>query len=164
MKNNLLLIFLSLSLFHYSCDKESIMECEGIEIIEGSAEMNGGKQRLRFAQAIQGGFGIDTYEFYIGTISNDCSQESVCRFFLSLPTDAPLEGVFPLLPTTIFTPNMVTSFSFQLNTLDPPNVAIHAAVDGELSVMPRTNGETAIDLKVNLDNAEAFTLKMVYDF
>lgn len=151
-----LLIIVYWCLIGLACGEETLEPCPNItNLIEGEAEVNGEKQLLHLAKVNKEVItGLDTYEFLIESIANDCNQILQFRFYATVPNDAKLKGKFRLIESSVYTAFHITSFSFNKNTEEPMDNHILNGISGMATIALHAENEFSIELKALFSEEE----------
>ncbi len=82
--------------FNSSCskdDEDTSKACTNFPVLSGEMTVNGAKQRLSIAQFI---VTSNTYLFQLASVSDDCNEQKIISFTVSLEDGGKLGGTYPI--------------------------------------------------------------------
>ncbi len=139
--------------------------CDNIQNIDSLVKINGESLYLASAEYRKNDTGtLDTYEFLISAIGSNCNQTQELRFYLSESIGESLDGIYPVVESVVFTADTLTSGDYVIKQIDPFDFNRRYYKSGEMRVINHGNGNLDLDLNVSLEDGEAFTLEMRFDF
>ncbi|HMQ48758.1 MAG TPA: hypothetical protein PKA00_14995 [Saprospiraceae bacterium] len=158
-------IMLCLCFMILGCNEDPIINCPNLDSIQGEIEINGQRLPLQMAEVFNAEPpSLDAYEFLIDAIGNDCNEILKFRFYATVLKNEPLNGEFQIMESNVYTAHKITSFTYTVETIEPINFDIQAAISGTVLFTTHSESEYTMQVDAQLTDGKRVTMNFKHQF